>query len=517
MEIFRTMKNSMFVIFTAIIVIIYSIAILRMYSNLKDKNRELAKLNKKIKENKDNLKLILNSTAEAIYGMDEEGNCTFCNASCLRMLGYNHYSELLGKKMHPHIHHSYKDGTPMPEEDCEIYRSLATGESTHSDEDVFWRADGTSFDVEYHSFPQIKNGKVIGSVVTFMDITERKKANEEIMYLSFHDALTGLYNRSFFNAELKRLDTERNLPISIILGDANGLKLTNDIFGHSSGDDLLIKIANAFKKVCREDDIIARIGGDEFVVLLPRTSNQDAEKIIKRINDEISNEKVMSIKASISLGCSTKTRPEQDIKSVMEDAENRMYEEKILTRKEYNSNQIKAIIESLYKKSPRAELHSKNVSRLSQEIGKAMNLTNEEIIRLKDIGLLHDIGKVALGETIINNIFSNEKDKNEHRQHSVIGFRILNSFDETLDLARFVLAHHEHWDGSGYPKGLKGNEIPLLSRIIAVAEAYDSMTNELNKEVLSKHEALQKIKELSGTKFDPNIVNTLINILENEN
>src|SRR5690606_11971287 len=133
----------------------------------------------------------------------------------------------------------------------------------------------------------------------------------------------------------------------------------------------------------------------------------------------------------------------------------------------YSSSQLRAIIDSLYEKSPKEEMHSKNVSRISQEIGRAMNLTSEEISRLKDIGLLHDIGKVALDVPIINSKSLNEKDRNEYRQHSVIGFRILNSFEETLDLARFVLAHHEHWDGSGYPKGLKGNEIPLLSRIIA--------------------------------------------------
>ena len=111
----------------------------------------------------------------------------------------------------------------------------------HAKDEVFWRADGTSFAAEYYSYPQLKDGKVIGAVVTFMDITERKKAEEKIRYISFHDSLTGLYNRTFFEEELKRLDTERNLPISIIMGDMNGLKLTNDIFGHTAGDMLLKK------------------------------------------------------------------------------------------------------------------------------------------------------------------------------------------------------------------------------------------------------------------------------------
>lgn len=246
-----------------IVIIVYTILLFRNYFRYK-------KINKLLKEKDDNLELILNSTAEGIYGIDKNGNCTFCNASCLEILGYNDESELLGKNMHLQVHHSYRDGKSMSADECKIYKALKVGKGTHADDEVFWTADGTSFDVEYRSYPEFKDGKVIGAVVTFMDITERKKAYEEILYLSYHDILTGLYNKVFLEAELERLDTQRNLPISIIIGDANGLKLTNDVFGHAAGDKLLKKVADAIKRACREDDIIARIGGDEFIVLLPK-------------------------------------------------------------------------------------------------------------------------------------------------------------------------------------------------------------------------------------------------------
>ncbi|NLY39456.1 MAG: diguanylate cyclase, partial [Firmicutes bacterium] len=227
---------------------------------------ELREANLTLQENQEKLQLILDSTAEGIYGIDREGRCTFCNASCLRMLGYSSQEELIGKNMHWQIHHSRPDGSPISLDECRIFRAFRIGKGIHADDEVLWRADGSCFAAEYYSYPQFKDGKVIGAVVTFMDITERKKVEEEIRYISYHDSLTGLYNRAFFIEELKRLDTERNLPLAIIMGDMNGLKLTNDIFGHAAGDMLLQKGAAILKKVCRADDIIARIGGDEFVI-----------------------------------------------------------------------------------------------------------------------------------------------------------------------------------------------------------------------------------------------------------
>ncbi len=468
----------------------------------------------KLRESKDNLQLILNSTAEAIYGIDKNGCCTFCNRSCLEILGYSHHDELIGKNMHLQIHHSYKDGKPMSFDECSVLRALRTGKCTHADDEVFWTADGRSFDVEYWSYPQFKDEEVIGAVVTFVDITERRMAEEEIKYLSYHDVLTGLYNKLYFQTELKRLDVERNLPISIIMGDANGLKLTNDIFGHTAGDELLIKVAEAFKKVCRKDDIIARIGGDEFIILLPKTELEDARKIMGRIKDEISTEQIFAIKASISMGTSTKVNINQNILTIMEDAENRMYQDKSTNRKNINTNQIRKIIETLHGKHPREGHHSINVSKLSQDIGLKMNLSNEEIKKLKDAGYHHDIGKIVLKAEIIENGPITDEDLKEYKQHPVVGYRILNSFDETLDLAELVFSHHEHWDGTGFPKGLKGNEIPLLARIIAIAEYYDGLTNELNKFKKSKTEVIEDIKKESGLKFDPKVVEIFVEMMQ---
>ncbi|MDZ5035172.1 GGDEF domain-containing protein, partial [Clostridium perfringens] len=129
-----------------------------------------------------------------------------------------------------------------------------------------------------------ENDVINGVALAFRDVSEKKERQEKIEYLSFYDQLTGLYNRRFFEEELKRLDTKSNLPITLVIIDVNGLKLTNDAFGHLEGDKLLQKVAKVIKKECRNEDIISRIGGDEFTIILPKTSSEETEKILNRIN-----------------------------------------------------------------------------------------------------------------------------------------------------------------------------------------------------------------------------------------
>lgn len=162
-----------------------------------------------IAERTESLRLLLDSTAEAIYGLDVQGRCTFCNPSCLRLLGYEHADDLLGKNMHDLIHHSWPDGAPYPVEDCQIFKAFRRGEGTHVDNEVLWRKDGTSFPAEFWSYPQRKGEKVIGAVVTFLDISERMRAEAEIKKLNAGlEEL--LQERTAQLAKLKDLDRLKN-------------------------------------------------------------------------------------------------------------------------------------------------------------------------------------------------------------------------------------------------------------------------------------------------------------------
>jgi diguanylate cyclase (GGDEF)-like protein/PAS domain S-box-containing protein len=482
-------------------------------SKVKKRTEDLEDTNSILQESRGQLKLILDSTAEGIYGMDTEGRCTFCNKSGLSMLGYTAQDELLGKNMHDMIHHTKLDGTNFPVTECKIMKSFREGKIAIVEDEIFWRKDGTSFDVRYSSYPQHRDGVLVGAVVTFMDNTERKKSEENIRYLTYHDPLTDIHNRLFFEKEVPLSDTEENLPISVIFGDVNGLKLTNDIFGHTAGDRLLIEAAAAFKKASSEKGILARIGGDEFALVLPLCDEARANEIMAEIKSAFGLSSSVDIIGSLSLGASTKTEPGQSMAETIESAENRMYREKTINRTKNNTNMIRKIMGRLHERSPREKIHSENVYALCKRIAREMGLSEAEVNRVAENGYYHDIGKIVLDDSVLTKHRNfNEEEYRKMQQHSVVGYRILNLFDETLDLADGVLSHHEHWDGSGYPKGIAGEEIPLFARIIAVAEAYDAMTNDYYERAKAHEEAVAEIESLAGSRFDSRVVDAFTKI-----
>lgn len=487
-------------------------------TSVKERTEELHKANVALVENKNQLQLLLNSTAEAILGIDVDGNFTFCNTSCIKMLGYNSPEELLGKNIHSQLHYNRSDGTQLNINECKILQSIMQGKGFEADDEVFWRADGTCFDVEYHSYPQISNGKIVGAVITFMDITDRKKREEEIQYLSFHDTLTGLHNRRFFEENMLKTDTEDNLPLSVIFADINGLKMTNDVFGHAAGDQLIKKSSEILVQSCRDNDLIARVGGDEFIIILPKTNDENTRNIISRIRSGLQDARIASIKCSISLGSDTKTSMQQSLEEIIANAENVMYRDKTANRKSTNKDIIDTIIDSLHSKSTGEKQHSIAVSELCGEIGAALHLVEPEINKLKRAGYLHDIGKITLDESVFSKEASLEEELEHMQQHPVVGYRILNLFDDTLDLAEYIYSHHEGWDGNGYPRGLKGEQIPLISRIISIAETYDRVLSKgEHSPAERKRAAIGAIKEGTGKQFDPQIAELFARMMDEKN
>ena len=296
-------------------------------------------------------------------------------------------------------------------------------------------------------------GNITGLWGAAQDITERKIIDSRLLYLSYHDHLTDLHNRRYFEEELLKLDTAEHLPLSIIMCDVNGLKLVNDSFGHSSGDELLKNVAKTIKMACRENDIIARIGGDEFVVVLPKTSADETVEIANHIKELTSNEKVVNIELSISYGHETKTTASQSIIEVIANAENHMYRHKLYERSSIKSKTIDLIMNTLFEKSKREANHSNRVSQISQSIASKMDFNKDAINQIRIAGLIHDIGKIGVDEKILNKPARlTIEERREIERHPEIGWRILSSTNEFSELAQFVLHHHEKWDGRWVPE-----------------------------------------------------------------
>ncbi|MCF8018907.1 MAG: diguanylate cyclase [Vallitaleaceae bacterium] len=344
------------------------------------------------------------------------------------------------------------------------------------------------------------------------DITEQRLNQIRIEKLSYYDQLTGIYNRRFYEEEQRRLDVPRNLPLSVMMLDVNGLKLTNDAFGHMAGDQLLLNVTKVIKEHCRLDDIIARIGGDEFIVLLPKTDITEAIRIANRIRKGALEEKMDNVVISVSIGCATKTGVDQSISDIFIKAEDQMYREKLTESQSMRNKTIQVIIKTLNEKSTREKVHSDQVAKLCQKMGKAMDMDAQTLNELVTAGHLHDIGKIAIRDEILNKSgVLTEQEYEEVKKHSESGYLILKSVDAYSSLAEDILSHHERWDGQGYPRGLKGTEIPLIARIISVTDAYEAMVSQrLYKATFSHKEARAELSKYAGTQFDPEIVTVFL-------
>jgi len=347
-----------------------------------------------------------------------------------------------------------------------------------------------------------------GYVVVIRDITDEFKYTEQILFMSYHDSLTNLYNRRFFEEEVNRLDTLRSLPISFIMGDVNGLKLTNDAFGHEAGDKLLVTVAKIMHSACRKEDILARWGGDEFVLLLPNTSAHRAKAICQTIRTMCEEDTDNVIDVSISLGYATKKSAEEDIQKIMIIAENNMYKNKLSEGKSQRSSIVEAIKETLNSRDHETEEHAERLLKYCMLLAEKLGLSDEETAELKLFAVLHDIGKIGIADDILLKPgVLNETEWYEMQKHPVIGYRIALSSVDLQHIAHLILHHHERWDGSGYPEHLAGEEIPLLARILAIADAYDAMTsNRPYRLAMSKEAAILELKNCSGTQFDKSIV-----------
>ena len=482
--------------------ILFAIAIL-VYTLLK-RNREQEK---ELFRKKMWLETTLLSIGEGVVVTDNDDVIQMSNREALMITGLKE-ADVHGKKFADAYPMTFSSpNTPLEGED----------RTSYAYEGVYISPEGQRKELDLRVSSILFRGKeCLGSVIVFRDVTERNRIETENRYLTYHDKLTGLYNRRFFEEESKRLDVERNLPISIVVGDVNGLKLINDVFGHLSGDHLLTAAGDAVKSVCRKEDIAARWGGDEYIIFLPRTGSVDSEKIAERIREKCRGMQINGVALSIALGCATKVVPEDNLSSVIKRADDSMYQVKLVEGKSMKNHAVQSILSTLYESVETEEVHSQRVSRFCELLAGALRLGRLETSELSLTGKIHDIGKVALDRNILNKPGRLTPEEYEAvKQHSLKGYNILHASVDLSHLANYVLYHHERWDGTGYPSGLKGTSIPLFSRILTVADAYEALTGRRPyRDPVSKEDALREIQRCSGSQFDPAVVDALMSVQE---
>ncbi len=348
------------------------------------------------------------------------------------------------------------------------------------------------------------------------DVTERRLRDEALLNAMTRDNLTGAFNRSYMDLERQNLESEENLPVSLILCDVDGLKLINDVYGYEEGDALLRDVAKVLMEAAWTRDLVVRYGGDEFLLLLPKTSLDDASGICERIQrnfqSRAGNAQTSPRYSSISIGYATKTSANQPLSDVIRSAEESLSMRKLLVKKSMHNAILTSIKATLYEKSNETEEHCERMARWARALGEAMGLSGEPLDRLELGAYLHDIGKVRIDSSILKKPGKlSASEWEEIKKHPEAGYRIACSVPELQNVADLILCHHEKWDGSGYPRSLAGKTIPLLARIIALVDAYDAMTTDRSyQRALTKEEAIQEIRRCAGSHFDQSVAETFI-------
>lgn len=479
-------------------------------SKLEEKNRELLNAKEAIASERLLFETTLQSLGDGVISVDQNGDVKIMNGVAETLTGWTS-SQAHGLPFETVFHIIHE----VTREKClsPIRRTFETAKTNELGEHTLLISKaGNEIPIEDSTAPILDSeGNIAGAVIVFRDHTDKKQKQAEILYLSRHDQLTGLYNRHFFESELKRLDASAYLPLSLAMFDINGLKLTNDAFGHKVGDELLQIVAQTLKSACREGDVISRVGGDEIVLLLPNTNHTVTESIIKRIRRKLDQAVFHNMVISVSVGWATKNSMKTDVMEVYAKAEESMYRKKLVESQSMRNKTIQVILKTLNETNQRERIHSENVSRISRRIGEVLNLDQELLREIQMVGLLHDIGKIAIDNALLNKPSKLTPSEYETvKKHTEIGYHILKSADAYSSISDYVLAHHERWDGTGYPRGLKGKKTPLVARIIIIADAYEAMTAERPyRNTLSKEEALNELKRCAGTQFDPAIIQAL--------
>lgn len=340
------------------------------------------------------------------------------------------------------------------------------------------------------------------------DITQELANIDSIELSSFYDVLTGLKNRNYFQKDINSLFLKNKLPVATIVGDINGLKLMNDIFGHDYGDFMIKSIADILKSNCNNGDVY-RFSGDEFYVFLNNTDEDSVRNTIERINDDCKKEFEKLNFIGISLGYNMVYDPATKVENSIRKAEAEMYYVKSLSSESIKNESISSLKKIYLERFSSEKERTDRMVSIARELSSYLDLRESEVEDICTALELIDIGKVSINHFLLSDkIMKNDDEFENMKKHCRIGYKIASLTYETSHLARLILNHHENWDGSGFPQGIKGNSIPFLSRVIRIIEYYDSISSK-NRE-LGIEDAINELEIRKGRLFDPAITDSFI-------
>jgi diguanylate cyclase (GGDEF)-like protein len=370
----------------------------------------------------------------------------------------------------------------------------------------------------YYFESRIHISEINEILILVRDMTERTLMEMQLREMAERDSLTKLYKRHYLINKLAEFHGKSFEKLTVLLLDIDGLKIINDTFGHLKGDEVIVSVARIIHDHFRLIGYIARIGGDEFCVIVEGLSSQEIEQQLKQMNKMLykHNEQTDTLKISLSSGYSFHMTGIVNTEWMFQEANNNMYQNKLLKESSNRNDLVKTLMRALEAKDFITEGHAERMGELATQMGVALRLPQSKLDRIRLLAKFHDIGKVGIPDRILDKPSKlNEEEWKVMKTHCGIGERIAAESSELKSIAHLILKHHERWDGKGYPLGLKAGEIPIECRILSIVDTFDAMTNDRPyREALPEAEAIKEIVSCSQTQFDPNLVLLFKEIIE---
>ena len=457
-------------------------------------------------ENLDTYQFITDKLEDIVFLQDENFCIFYINESISRLLGWNQ-QDLMHQEAfslyHPEDREKVAEAMQtLKESSQEIVFEVRM---RHHDSYYLWVESRTrmfSYDTK----------RVIMSINR--DISQRKQTEEQIKFMTFHDSLTGLFNRNYFEQEMRRVAESRYSKAGLIICDVDCLKFINDTLGHKSGDTLIQAAGATLLSSFRVSDMVARIGGDEFAVLLPDASQKDLDQAVKRIQKNMRrfSRQNPEFPLHMSIGFSLADEPPFDMQALFKQADDAMYQNKLYSKRMHKSDAFHILMTILKKREPDTEKRRAQLESILQEMSNSLKISDQDRDFLLLFAKVYNIGLLGVPQEIVAKDSSlSPEERQTLRQQAETAYRIAQHTSELQPIADWIYKQHEWWNGQGYPTGTSGEDIPLPSRIMAVARAYTAMTTSRPYRPAKSHaQALAELQKGAGTQFDPQLVQTFI-------